>query len=238
LLYTLNNLNYALMKSDSLFRPFFLFAICCAFSVVEFNAPCHTLAQTQSGSSLNSSNQNDDRPVGFRAVTLQGELVPLRQSKPSDRLEPKFQARPKFQTDETANIPPQRPDGRFGSAGELSKQASYRRSQRQDSQTKRSGDDLESLPSLLGGVTDENENIITQRFPDGKPRVIRQVSQDEHGNYYNHGPWEALNQAGQMVAKGTYVRGLMDGQWSRKHESSSSGLFATKPFNLFQGPVN
>ena len=190
--------------------------------------------KTSLPSSTKRSNENQ---AGFNAAMFQGELVPLRHPTPDARVERPLPNSARLPNSRVPSVPGQQPESGFGETGKWSKQVSHPISRRQDSKTNRSEIDVESIPSLPRDA-DENENIIIQRFPDGKPRVIRYVAQDEHGNYFNHGPWEARNQAGQILAKGRYIRGLMDGQWSRKHESSSSGLFKTKPFNLFQGPFN
>jgi antitoxin component YwqK of YwqJK toxin-antitoxin module len=99
----------------------------------------------------------------------------------------------------------------------------------------------EELPLPLTGQVDVDTDgleEIRQNFPDGRPRIIRYVAQDEQGNYYNHGPWKVFNQAQpqDIVAFGTYRHGRMQGQWQRRHDAGSGGLFATKPFDLYQGP--
>lgn len=101
--------------------------------------------------------------------------------------------------------------------------------------------ETEELPSPLF-IQEEFDTAgleeIRQNFPDGSPRIIRYVAQDEQGNYYNHGPWKAYNQAQppEIVASGTYREGRMHGLWRRQHDAGSGGLFATKPFDLFKGP--
>lgn len=167
-----------------------------------------------------SSRKHDDDQAAPRAATLQSELVPLSQHNSIERPEFIFPPRTRLGHNGPTNNAPQ-PVSRNKTAGISVDQAAYRAFHRQDT---------------TDGQTDDGDNVITQRFPDGKPRIIRYVAQDEKGNYFNHGPWEVRNQSGQVVAKGTYVRGMMDGQWSRQHASDSSSLFATKPFSLFQGP--
>ena len=81
-----------------------------------------------------------------------------------------------------------------------------------------------------------DDNTIVQRFPDGTPSIIRKVELDENGNYRNQGAWESFDKTGQIITKGNYTDGKMDGSWSRIHAADSGGLFKTKPFNLFKGP--
>ena len=82
---------------------------------------------------------------------------------------------------------------------------------------------------------DQIETIRT-RYPDGSVQILKNVSQDKLGNFYNHGVWRLFNQKGQVLAEGQFNRGLMEGQWQRWHPASSEGLFRTQPFNQFQGP--
>ena len=83
---------------------------------------------------------------------------------------------------------------------------------------------------------ENDDNTIIQRFPDGTPSIIRKVELDEDGNYRNQGAWESFDKTGQIITKGNYTDGKMDGAWSRIHAADSGGLFKTKPFNLFKGP--
>ena len=90
--------------------------------------------------------------------------------------------------------------------------------------------DEETLPQNAG------PEVITQRYPNGKPQLIKQVAQDAEGNYYDHGEWKVLNLEGEVLAKGQFKEGVMDGVWTRLHPPNSDGIFATRPFNLFKGP--
>ena len=92
------------------------------------------------------------------------------------------------------------------------------------------------MPRFGNRRTADGREIIVQRYPDGKPQIEREVAQDEEGNFYNHGFWKVYSRQGNIIAKGQYRNGEMDGLWERQHTKESSGLFSTKPFNLFQGP--
>lgn len=97
---------------------------------------------------------------------------------------------------------------------------------------------LKSTNSIapVGPPNEPDDNTIIQRFPDGTPSIIRKVELDENGNYRNQGAWESFDKTGQIITKGNYNDGKMDGSWSRIHAADSGGLFKTKPFNLFKGP--
>ncbi len=77
---------------------------------------------------------------------------------------------------------------------------------------------------------------IRQKYDNGKDQLVRQVVQDEEGNFYNHGPWQLYNRNGELMASGQFAEGLMDGTWERWHMQNSGGIFATKPFTDFEGP--
>ena len=101
--------------------------------------------------------------------------------------------------------------------------------------------DLRSM--IEGSFQDEDTEsdiqgpeTITQRYPNGKPQLIKQVAQDAEGNYYDHGEWKVLNLQGDTLAKGQFYEGVMDGLWMRYHPQGSGGIFAAKPFNLFKAP--
>lgn len=105
---------------------------------------------------------------------------------------------------------------------------------------------IEPLPLSLGDDDDNSaekddairrENVV-ENYSDGKPRLIRSVAMDSKGNYYNDGPWVVKNRDGQIIAAGRYKKGVMNGQWGRRHLSSEGGLFVTKPFISFQEPFD
>ncbi len=103
---------------------------------------------------------------------------------------------------------------------------------------------LEQLESVDAEPVDDPDRygpgtgneIIRQRYPDGKVQILRFVIQDEQGNYLNHGPWTLYGRQGQILAKGQFEQGLMSGNWQRWHPAGSDGLFGEKPFDEFAGP--
>lgn len=110
------------------------------------------------------------------------------------------------------------------------------------------GENLERLPAPLGGLdvpserARESKNIrreqVVENYPDGKPRLLRTVALDREGNYYNDGPWVVKDRDGEVVAAGTYRKGVMQGQWARRHTTAEGGMFAEKPFTSYQGPFD
>jgi len=76
---------------------------------------------------------------------------------------------------------------------------------------------------------------IRQRYPDGKPHILRQVVQDAAGNYFNDGAWRVYSRGGDVIAEGQFEKNEMVGQWRRYHSGQSGGLFSTAPFNKYEG---
>ena len=115
----------------------------------------------------------------------------------------------------------------------------------QDSVLGTGSGDLEQLPSSLGEADvpqRRSDNVhreqVVENYPDGQPRLLRTVALDRDGNYYNDGPWVVKDREGKVVAAGTYRKGVMQGQWARRHTSAEGGMFTEKPFTLFQGPYD
>ena len=110
------------------------------------------------------------------------------------------------------------------------------------------GEKLEQLPAALGRLEVPGEQDrepertrreqVIENYSDGKPRLLRTVALDREGNYYNDGPWVVKDRDGKVVAAGTYRKGVMQGQWARRHTSAEGGMFSEKPFTSFQGPFD
>jgi len=125
--------------------------------------------------------------------------------------------------------------------------------QQQDAQNRSFGPDadegsLERLPAALGRFDQPSERAgersnvrreqVIENYPNGDPRLLRTVALDREGNYYNDGPWVVKDRDGKVVAAGTYRKGVMQGQWARRHTSGEGGMFSEKPFTSFQGPFD
>ena len=95
---------------------------------------------------------------------------------------------------------------------------------------------IESLSEESNFDDDQSgRETIRQRYPDGKVHVLRQVSQDAAGNYYNDGAWRAYSRGGDVIAEGKFEQNKMVGQWRRYHNAGSGGLFSTAPFDKYEG---
>ncbi|MEE2826032.1 MAG: hypothetical protein VYE64_05345 [Planctomycetota bacterium] len=93
-----------------------------------------------------------------------------------------------------------------------------------------------NIDELQAGLSAGQQETIRTRYPNGKVQILKNVMQDERGNFFNHGIWRLFNEEGEVLAEGRFEQGLMEGRWQRWHPAGSGGLFTTEPFNEFQGP--
>jgi antitoxin component YwqK of YwqJK toxin-antitoxin module len=78
--------------------------------------------------------------------------------------------------------------------------------------------------------------VFTERYPDGKVKVEREVALDAEGNYVNHGPWRMWSPSGQLIAEGNYEHGKRVGLWTRWHERNDSPVLNQSYFRQFKPP--
>jgi antitoxin component YwqK of YwqJK toxin-antitoxin module len=91
-------------------------------------------------------------------------------------------------------------------------------------------------PAHIQGANGDEVEIVRERYPDGKVRIERQVTQDPQGNYVNHGAWKMLTPNGEVSAEGQYNMGQRVGLWIRWHARNDSQVFNEFPFNRFDAP--
>jgi antitoxin component YwqK of YwqJK toxin-antitoxin module len=83
----------------------------------------------------------------------------------------------------------------------------------------------------------QERELIKERYPDGSVRVEREVSQDEEGNYHNHGFWKTWDNKGNLLAQGEFSSGSRTGTWVRWYRNPADvPLFGKLPFSKFNGP--
>lgn len=97
------------------------------------------------------------------------------------------------------------------------------------------------VPDVKTPATDddstEEAETIKERFPNGKVKIERDVTQDSAGNYLNHGSWKMWDEAGRIVAQGQYRYGNRTGTWIRWYRSvSEATLLRAAPYKDFAGP--
>jgi antitoxin component YwqK of YwqJK toxin-antitoxin module len=84
--------------------------------------------------------------------------------------------------------------------------------------------------------TEASEETFTERYPNGKVRIQREVALDAEGNYVNHGSWVMWSPEGEVAAEGQYEMGQRIGTWTRWLNHNNSPLLQQAPFNRFKSP--
>lgn len=77
---------------------------------------------------------------------------------------------------------------------------------------------------------------IRERYPNGAVRLVRNVVQDERGNYLNHGPWTLYEDNGNVIAEGQFERGAMHGAWQRIFQAGQGEMFRGPLYKQFSPP--
>ena len=77
---------------------------------------------------------------------------------------------------------------------------------------------------------------IVERYPNRMIRIQRQVIQDEHRNYVNHGPWKEFDPQGRVIAEGEYQMGKRHGAWTQWTASFSNDTSEFTPPFLSRAP--
>ncbi|HJN12196.1 MAG TPA: hypothetical protein QF564_26170 [Pirellulaceae bacterium] len=72
--------------------------------------------------------------------------------------------------------------------------------------------ELESVPARRVELAAE---MITEKYPNRKVKIEREVVQDDERNYVNHGPWKMWDPEGRLVAHGEFRFGKQHGDWVR-----------------------
>ena len=93
--------------------------------------------------------------------------------------------------------------------------------------------------SVNGDYADDSSSdalefeLITERYPNGEPKIRRQVTQDKDENFINHGSWEMLDEEGNVVIRGSYQFGKRDGEWTRIVSKSDAKFLSSAPYNQY-----
>ncbi|MFC1757352.1 toxin-antitoxin system YwqK family antitoxin [Planctomycetota bacterium] len=75
---------------------------------------------------------------------------------------------------------------------------------------------------------------ITERYPNGNPKIRRQVTQDKDENYINHGSWEMWDENENRIISGAYQFGQRHGKWIRRVSPSDAKFLLAAPYNQYQ----
>ncbi|MCA9214144.1 MAG: hypothetical protein KDB27_13825 [Planctomycetales bacterium] len=93
----------------------------------------------------------------------------------------------------------------------------------------------ENVPSITDTIADPpSAELIVERYPSGKPKIEREVTQDKNENYINHGSWVMKDEAGRTTIRGQYRFGKRHGEWVRIYDAAEAELFSAAPYNQYQ----
>ena len=97
-------------------------------------------------------------------------------------------------------------------------------------------DEDRSVPADIHSARSGEVEIVRERYADGNVRIERQVTQDQEGNYVNHGEWKMLTPSGEVSAEGQYNMGQRVGLWSAGTIATMRPFLNEFPFNRFKHP--
>jgi antitoxin component YwqK of YwqJK toxin-antitoxin module len=87
------------------------------------------------------------------------------------------------------------------------------------------------------GILDMGKlETVTQRYPDGKIKVEREVGQDAAGNYFSQGMFKLYAPTGEVVKAGEFLNGKQQGKWTQQLAKDEGHLFSASHDNQWSGP--
>lgn len=78
--------------------------------------------------------------------------------------------------------------------------------------------------------------VVTERYPNGKPKIERTVIADGGQEAVNDGPWTMLSPSGSKIAWGEYRQGQRQGHWTRIYGSAQELRLDLQQVRGFQPP--
>ena len=79
------------------------------------------------------------------------------------------------------------------------------------------------------GASEGNVEQVTERYPNGKIKIERQVTKDAAGNYVNQGTYTRYDVDGKVQKTGTFVNGKQHGMWTQTIAKDEGHLFSDRP---------
>jgi antitoxin component YwqK of YwqJK toxin-antitoxin module len=77
---------------------------------------------------------------------------------------------------------------------------------------------------------------VTDRYPNGKVKLEREVGFDAKGNYVNQGSYKQFDLDGQVSKAGDFLNGKQNGKWMQRFAKNDGYLFSPGQDGEFQGP--
>lgn len=141
-----------------------------------------------------------------------------------------------FESESASELPPSQSEGAAASPdlGAPSRQPVIQEQLPESLAIPEGSNEIVSGAGLDGA--DLKMELIRERYPNGKVKVEREVTQDKDENYINHGRWVMYDETGNEIIKGSYRFGERDGPWFRWYAAEEVKLFQSAPFNSYNGP--
>ena len=88
--------------------------------------------------------------------------------------------------------------------------------------------------SIAASETDAE--TVTERYPNGKIKIERQVTKDAAGNYVNQGTYTEYALDGTVLKTGVFQDGKLQGKWTQSFAKDDGHLFSADHESEFLGP--
>jgi uncharacterized protein len=91
-------------------------------------------------------------------------------------------------------------------------------------------------PKQMPVASDGTVEQVTERYPNGKIKIERQVTKDAAGNYVNNGVYTRYDADGKVQSTGAYLNGKQHGPWTQTFVKDEGHLFLIDREGEFHGP--
>jgi antitoxin component YwqK of YwqJK toxin-antitoxin module len=87
------------------------------------------------------------------------------------------------------------------------------------------------------GVIDMGKlEMVTERYPDGKVKIEREVGLNTAGSYINQGSYKLYSQTGEVLKSGDFLNGSQQGKWTQTMATDRGHLFSEGKDSQFVAP--
>ncbi len=85
-------------------------------------------------------------------------------------------------------------------------------------------------------ASETDAETVTERYPNGKIKIERQVTKDAAGNYVNQGTYTEYALDGTVLKTGVFQDGKLQGKWTQSFAKDDGHLFSADHESEFLGP--
>ncbi len=91
-------------------------------------------------------------------------------------------------------------------------------------------------PRNIQSASQNTDELVVDRYPNGKIKVKRQVTLNENNDFVNNGLYSAFDSEGRHLGAGNYALGVRTGQWDRIFRQREGNVFAESADRGFIAP--